>query len=356
MSLFLVKKKNDKNLKLIWLYFVRTYISVGMFFYFRRIKIYDAKNVPKNKPVLLLSNHQNALLDALLIATKCGRLSYFLTRASVFNKPVVARILKSLQMLPVYRIRDGWGNLANNNAIFENCSKLLNDNECIVIFPEGNHNLMRMVRPLSKGFTRIILDALENYPEMDLQLLPVGVNYTNAENFPDGASIYFGTPLVAKDYISGNKNEDAVSLKAVIQSEISLLTTNIPKENYQEILDELERLDVDFLNPKAVNTCIKSKFQDCKFQEVKSNTFINIIFKALFVCAFIVPILVWKFVAKPKIKEIEFRSTFRFAIAITLGPLWLISLFIVLVITLGWVVAVGYLIASLCVVLLAVKL
>ena len=76
---------------------------------------------------------------------------------------------------------------------------------------------------------------------MDLQLLPVGVNYTNAENFPDGASIYFGTPLVAKDYISGNKNEDAVSLKAVIQSEISLLTTNIPKENYQEILDDVPR-------------------------------------------------------------------------------------------------------------------
>ena len=79
ISFLLVKKKNDKNLKLIWLHFVRTYISVGMFFYFRRIKIYDVKNVPKNKPVLLLSNHQNALLDALLIATKCGRLSYFLT-------------------------------------------------------------------------------------------------------------------------------------------------------------------------------------------------------------------------------------------------------------------------------------
>jgi 1-acyl-sn-glycerol-3-phosphate acyltransferase len=71
----------------------------------------------------------------------------------VFKKPLVAKILDSLQMLPVYRIRDGWGNLTNNTAVFERCSKLLKTGECIVIFPEGNHNLKRTVRPLSKRFT-----------------------------------------------------------------------------------------------------------------------------------------------------------------------------------------------------------
>ena len=327
-----------------------------MFFYFRRIKIYNAKNVPKNKPVLLLSNHQNALLDALLIGTKSGRLSYFLTRASVFEKPFVAKILKSLLLLPVYRIRDGWGNLANNNAIFEDCSKLLHNNNCIVIFPEGNHNLKRMVRPLSKGFTRIILDSLESYPEMDLHLLPVGLNYQKAEIFPDSTSIYFGTPFLVKDYISGNKNEDVVKLKAKIQSEISKLTTDIPKVNYQENLVKLKRLNVDFLNPIATNSCINSNFKDCKIRDVKSNTFIKRILKVMLICAFIVPYFVWIFLAKPKIKEIEFLSTFRFALAITLGPLWLLSLFVVLAITLGWEVAVSYLIGSLCIVLLAIKL
>ena len=105
-----------------------------------------------------------------------------------------------------------------------------------------------------------------------------------------------------------------------------------------------------------VNTCVKSKFKDCKLHEVQSNTLIKEIFKALLIFAFIVPFLIWKFVAKPKIKEIEFLSTFRFAMAITLGPLWLISLFIAFVITLGWAVATSYLITSLCIVLLAVKL
>ena len=327
-----------------------------MFFYYRRIKIYDVKNVQKDKPVLLLSNHQNALLDALLIATKCGRLSYFLTRAAVFNKPFIAKILKSLQMLPVYRMRDGWGNLANNNAIFETCSKLLGDNACVVIFPEGNHSLKRTVRPFSKGFTRIVLDTLDKKPDLDLQLLPVGVNYTNAESFPDSTSIYFGEPIAARNYVSENKNESVVNLKSKIQYEISKLTTHIPKDNYEGILSKLEGLSVDFLNPKAVNNCVASEFKDCGIATTNSLNVFKQFFNFLLKLAFIFPYLVWKFMAKPKIKDAEFVSTFRFALAVTLAPLWLIIMFAVCAFTFGLQFAFGYLIISLIIVLLAVKL
>ena len=70
--------------------------SWGMFFYFKRIDVFGFENIPKDKPVLFLGNHQNALLDPLLIAIKCGRFSFFLTRAGVFKKPLVSKLLKSL--------------------------------------------------------------------------------------------------------------------------------------------------------------------------------------------------------------------------------------------------------------------
>ena len=76
-------------MKKIWLYSVRSYVSIGMFFYFKRIDVFGFENIPKDKPVLFLGNHQNALLDPLLIAIKCGRFSFFLTRAGVFKKPLV---------------------------------------------------------------------------------------------------------------------------------------------------------------------------------------------------------------------------------------------------------------------------
>ncbi|WJJ95956.1 lysophospholipid acyltransferase family protein [Algibacter luteus] len=342
-------------MKFLWLTFVRAYLSVGMFFYFRRIKIYDVKHVPKNKPVLLLSNHQNALLDALIIATISGRFSYFLTRAAVFKKPLIAKILKSLQMLPVYRIRDGWGNISNNNAIFEACSELLTENACVVIFPEGNHNLNRTVRPLSKGFTRIVFAALEKHPNLDLQLLPVGVNYRHAHKFPDSTSVYFGKPIAATQFISDNRNNDVVELKARIHAEITQLTTHIPSESYQETLKRLEDLNFDFLDPKAVNACIKSNFENYNIQKFKKKNILSRILKFLFIIVFIVPYVIWKFAVKPKVKEIEFVSTFRFAVAITLAPLWLASLFVAMLLCFNIVTACFVIIVCLVVAIAAVK-
>ncbi|TJY32956.1 glycerol acyltransferase [Pontimicrobium aquaticum] len=326
-----------------------------MFFYFKRIHVYNVENIPKDKPVLLLANHQNALLDALLIATKCGRFSYFLTRAAVFKKSFVSRILKSLQMLPVYRVRDGWSTITNNNAIFESCSELLKNKEVIVIFPEGSHNIVRRVRPLSKGFTRIVFDSLEKYPDLDLQLVPVGLNFVKAEHCPDSTAIYFGKPLSAKDYLNENKNKAVVNLKAVAHSKMKELTTHIPEENYKKNINKLEVFNVDYLKPKEVNACIESNFTNCRSKK-SQNQLLGKTLRLLLKLNLIIPFVIWRYWVKPKIKEIEFVSTFRFALAVTLVPFWLLSVVAVITVFFSFCIALYYLTLSLLLALLAIKL
>jgi hypothetical protein len=295
-------------------------------------------------------------LDALLIATKCGRFSYFLTRAAVFKNPMVSKLLKSLQMLPVYRIRDGWSNLTNNNAIFETCTKVLHDKEAVVIFPEGSHNLARRVRPLSKGFTRIVFDTLDTYQDLDIQLVPVGLNFVNAAGFPDSAAMYFGVPISAKDYVSDNRNDAVVHLKERIKTELSELTTHIPEDNYESTIKRLDALNVNYLNPKAVNACIESDFKHCTEQPKRKTQFLKKVFHILLIASIFIPFLIWKFIVKPKIDEPEFIATFRFAMALTLVPLYLI--FSMLIIT--WLSSLTfgliYLAAVLLIALFAVKL
>lgn len=343
-------------MKKIWLHSFRAYIKLGLFFYYKKIKVLDAKHIPKGKPVLFLSNHQNALLDALLIATKCGRFSYFLTRASVFKKSIISKLLRSFNMLPVYRVRDGWSNITNNNDIFDSCTDLLHQNESVFIFPEGSHNLNRTLRPLSKGFTRIVFDTLEKYPETDLQLIPIGLNFSNAEKFGDSVSIYFGKPIPAKSFVTDNRNVSVVNLKHTIHSEISKLTTHIPTEGYQETLQKLDALHVDYLNPKAVNKCIANNFEDC-VQKTKSKiTWLRFLLKGILILNLLPPYLIWKFVAQPKIKEIEFTGTFRFAIAITLVPFYLLIIGFVLATIFTPIIGLGYVAFVLFLTLLAVKL
>ncbi|WP_228530355.1 lysophospholipid acyltransferase family protein [Tamlana sp. I1] len=343
-------------MKFILLHVVKAYISLGMFFYFKKITVYHAERVPKKQPVLILSNHQNGLIDPLIIAITCGRFFYFLTRAKVFKKSLLAKIFNALQMIPVYRLQDGWGSISNNNAIFESCTKLLHEDDAIVIFPEGNHNLKRAVRPLSKGFTRVVLDTLEKYPATDLQLVPVGVNYQDALKFPDSVSIYYGEPIAAQNYYSGEKKQDVVPLKLKIQSEISELTTHIPAEHYDETLDKLVALNADFLNPMAVNYSIKNNLKDCPEKPKEHFLFIKKVFRFLLICSFIMPYVVWKFYARPKITELEFLATFRFALTIVLGPFWLLLISLILFAFFGVWVALIYVVTSLIIALLAIKL
>ena len=352
----MVKTNIKKILKNLWLHTVRAYISIGMFFYFKRIEVFDVHNVPKDKPVLFLGNHQNALLDPLLIAVKCGRFSYFLTRASVFKKELIRKLLMSLQMLPVYRVRDGWNNITNNTTIFNTCTELLNKNQAIVMFPEGNHNLARRVRPLSKGFTRIVFDSIEKHPNLDLQIVPVGLNFVNAPRFADSAALYFGEPIDAQSFVQKNRHVAVASLKKKIKTELSQLTTDIPLDKYEEIIALLDLKKVNYLRPKEINACIKSGSLPCDLSRKDKNKLLKKCLKLLMIISVILPYVIWKFLIESKIEEAEFIATFRFAVAITLVPFYLVGLGIFLSLSISLLAGFLYVSIAALLVLTAIKL
>ena len=342
-------------MKQLWLHTVRAYLRLGLFFYFKKITVANANCIPKNEAVLFLGNHQNALLDALLIATKTNRFSYFLTRASVFSNPLVRKILKNLRLLPVYRIRDGWANLTKNNTVFSQSSELLSKQEALVIFPEGSHNLKRTVRPLSKGFTRIIYETLEQYPDTKINLIPVGLNFQNATQFADSALLNFGN-VIPVNHVVTKDNSSTNELKQIVFDQLCRLTTHIDTETYETTIKKLEHLNVDFTKPDLVNACIASNFETCSARTSNQFRFVKNLSKVLLIIGVFLPYLIWKNVAQPKIKEIEFTATFRFAIAITLVPIFMILVMVFLWFIVNLQIALLYALIVIVLALLSVKL
>ena len=340
----------------MWLYSVRLYLKVALWFYYNKIVVVKKREIPKKVPIMFLGNHQNALLDALLIAVSTDRFCYFLTRASVFQNKILTRALKSLRLIPIYRIRDGWSSLSNNAAVFENCTELLHRNEALALFPEGNHSLKRTVRPLSKGFTRIIFETLDKYPETDLELIPVGVNYQNATVFGDTATVYFGEPFRAKSVISEDKNESVQDLKAKVHGELQKLTTHIPNDSYDATLKMLEKHRISYLDPIQVNKVISNEKINFKIKTAKKPFPLKPIFKLLLAVLLLGPYLVWRLVVKPRVASPEFTGTFRFAIGISLVPLWIIFISLILVLNFGWLLGGLYFFLVLLVSILCVKL
>jgi hypothetical protein len=201
------------------------------------------------------------------------------------------------------------------------------------------------VRNLSKGFTRLVFDTIDTNKECDLQLVPIGFNYIKPEDAMDSVAIYIGKPLLAKNYSQGDRHAMTLALKNDIQKQLSILTTHIDTDFYLETISKLDNLGVDYLNPIAVNECIAYKPSLLKKG-----------LKKVMILTLFPPYLIWKFLVEPKIKEVEFKSTFRFAIGLTLVPLWLFALFIIVTFIINIQVALLVIISCLTISLLAVKL
>ena len=54
-------------MKILWYLFVKIYVRTGFAFYFKKINLVGIENIPKKRAILFVSNHQNALIDPLLI-------------------------------------------------------------------------------------------------------------------------------------------------------------------------------------------------------------------------------------------------------------------------------------------------
>jgi len=298
-------------------------VRTGFYFYYKKIETRYHEEIPRNKPVLFLSNHQNALLDPLLITVNSTRKNFFLTRADVFTNKMIRGILNSLQMLPVYRVRDGIRTITKNKSIFTRCSEVLHQDQSIILFPEGNHSLNRTVRPLSKGFTRIIDAYLSKDDNEKLIIIPVGLNYQTPKDYGDSVAIHFGRPIDPRSYLKNKLELDIPGLKDRVREDLKTLTTHIDdQKDYDSMIMKLNQMKVDFTKPEPVNEYLRTG--QYKGNQLGNRSSLFSIMKVPVILFHLIPYLFWKFIFSPKIKDEEFIGTYRYAVCITLAPFFLI--------------------------------
>ncbi|WP_276167660.1 1-acyl-sn-glycerol-3-phosphate acyltransferase [Zobellia alginiliquefaciens] len=311
---------------------LKTWIKTGLHLYYGKIQVSGLDNVPKDKPVLFLPNHQSALLDVLLIAVDCNRKPFFLTRSDVFTKPSLKKFFAYLRMIPIYRIRDGREALKNNQAVFDQCAEIFGNGHAIVMFPEANHNIKRRVRPLSKGFTRILFNAVDRLADTDIHIVPVGLNYRSNSGFPDRVAIYFDKSIVVNTLYDVNDVQGSVNMvKGMVSDRLKHLTTHIEDEStYNSISGQLNALNTDYLNPFETNKTIETLSTSVNVDAVvKKKGILHSLAKAVFELINFPLLLIWRKWAKPKVWEPEFMGTLRFGFALLAYPVYYALVFTV---------------------------
>ncbi|WP_209330135.1 1-acyl-sn-glycerol-3-phosphate acyltransferase [Lunatimonas salinarum] len=306
---------------------LRIWVRVSLHFYFGQIRVKNRSLIPNNTPLIVVANHQNALLDALLIATELGLKPFFLARASAFKKPWIATLLQQLQIMPVFRMRDGISSLSRNEEIFQQCQNLLARRKTIVLFPEGNHSLKRHLRPLSKGFTRIAFSTLDRYPQLPLYILPIGINY-GAHQLPwCKVNLLIGEPIDVSE-----SKFDPHTLKEMVASSLRELTIQLPTKAYETSLEKHLKAQMDLSDPEAFRQRKSLSGQMHKDR----HRLIQFLYFPLF--------FIWKWV-KPGIHDPVFYGTVKFLIGFLGVPTYffLISLICRMVgfIVLGPIIVIG---------------
>jgi 1-acyl-sn-glycerol-3-phosphate acyltransferase len=176
-------------------------------------------------PMILASNHPNAFLDAMIYGAYFKRRIHFLARGDVFRKPLAAKILSSIGLIPIYRIAEGYENLDKNKDTFKICLDILNNNGIVLIFSEGYCEQEWKLRPLLKGTGRLAMMAwAEDGPAKNTKILPVGINYDHFEGLNKCIIVNFSDVLNKKDFeLTENMPKNLQDFNKLLQSKLEPL-------------------------------------------------------------------------------------------------------------------------------------
>ena len=214
----------------------KQYIIFADWLIHKKTVVTGREKIPKNKPILFAPNHQNALSDPLAVLLNCGYQPVWLGRADIFNSSFIVKILRFFKIMPVYRLRDGKENLIKNDQTFADSIKILENNKALALFPEAAHSGKRQMLPHKKAVPRIVFMAEEKAGfDLDIQIIPVGINYSHYWKLNRTLIVNFGDPIPVKKYLEAyriNPGAAIIKLKNKIHESILPLIINFRSQNH----------------------------------------------------------------------------------------------------------------------------
>ena len=170
----------------IWYEFCRTLIALGATLGFR-IRYYGQRNIPQTGPFLMVANHQSHL-DPPLIGAGCPRQLSFVARKTLFDIPILGRLIANLHAIPIDR--NGMGISGIKESL-----RRLKHGEPILLFPEGTRTRTGEISRFLPGFTALAVRS-------KAAIVPAAIDgayqawpRSQPFPFPGWVDVYFGPPI-----------------------------------------------------------------------------------------------------------------------------------------------------------------
>lgn len=209
---------------------LRAAAAVALRWYYRGVRIHGVERIPRGHPLLLVVNHPNALVDALLVGCAVPWRVMILAKATLFSNRLSRALLRWLGVLPVRRASDerasGRVDPMRNRDTFLAVREALRRGATVLIFPEGKSHDEPSIAPLKTGAARIALDARDSGVR-GLMLVPIGLTFEQKELPRTRVLVQVGEALSIDAWRTSQSNgSEADALTAEIDARLRAVTLN----------------------------------------------------------------------------------------------------------------------------------
>ena len=172
---------------------------VGLKFVGIKLIVMGAEKIDLNKSYVVVSNHPSTL-DIFTHITALPVSIRFLTKTELFRIPVFGRVLKVLGLPRIDRKNAS----ANFEKINDSISKVIKNQNSIMIFPEGKRSNQKDLLPFKKGAA---------YISKDFQLPIVPVVTHNAHNLMRKGEVWLRSGEITFEILNPIDNTEELSVE-----------------------------------------------------------------------------------------------------------------------------------------------
>lgn len=219
---------------------------VALWIYYPRTKIVNREHLRFKGPAILVSNHQNTLMDPLNVAANVRPQVFFLANAGLFQSKFGNWFFNTFFCIPIERTLDTNGKPINNEHSFARADTHMEGGGTLYIAPEGTSWMKRHLHKLKTGTVRIAFSAeRKNNYKLDLKIVPVGLNYSDHTKFRSSVFIIADEPLYVRDWREDYEKEPVETVKRVtaeLQERIRDLMIDTADDDEDLFLYRLEEM------------------------------------------------------------------------------------------------------------------
>lgn len=161
---------------------LRWITGIALHWFYGDIRVVDDQRIPARGPLLIAVNHQNALVDSLIVGWVVPRWVAMTAKATLADNPLMALLFRMLHVVPLRRVSDearksngAQFDPSRNREAFREITGLLAKGGAVLIFPEGKSHNEFGLEPLKTGLARLAIQARDEDAITGIRILPIGL-------------------------------------------------------------------------------------------------------------------------------------------------------------------------------------